>query len=465
MVMNKEQINTSPEYQYLQFVELKDFLLWDVKKYTKKFVSYSNKEFVYLQDHIEERSQKIKLSNYPKDDFGILGVNNEIGIFDAYIAKGSKINQPYKTLETDWLSYNPYRINVGSIGLKTKNHIGKYISPAYVVFSCKNSLLPEFLFKLFKTNNFNDLIKENTSGSVRQILSFTALKNIQIPLPSLQKQQEIVSSYNQKTIEAEVKEQKANQLEKSIDEYLIKELGIELPQGETKQDHFLKFVEFKDLSRWDSSFVIPTKTVFKSSYNPANLKELIVSFLKDESGKSLKINTSKQHPNDKIYYIGMDNVEKNTGNTFIREMLGINIKSQAVKVPKGFFIYGKLRPYLNKYWFNDNDDRDIVCSSEFFVFKIKENINQLYFKYFISSSAVQSQINHHYTGARMPRISPEIFQRIKIPLPPLPIQNQIADKISSVKQETKTLRNEAERLRAQAKEEFENEVFSKKLCN
>ena len=308
MVMNKEQINTSPEYQYLQFVELKDFLLWDVKKYTKKFVSYSNKEFVYLQDHIEERSQKIKLSNYPKDDFGILGVNNEIGIFDAYIAKGSKINQPYKKLETDWLAYNPYRINVGSIGLKTKNHIGKYISPAYVVFSCKNSLLPEFLFKLFKTNNFNDLIKENTSGSVRQILSFTALKNIQIPLPSLQKQQEIVSSYNQKTIEAEVKEQKANQLEKSIDEYLIKELGIELPQGETKQDHFLKFVEFKDLSRWDSSFVIPTKTVFKSSYNPANLKELIVSFLKDESGKSLKINTSKQHPNDKIYYINYNHI-------------------------------------------------------------------------------------------------------------------------------------------------------------
>ena len=97
---------------------------------------------------------------------------------------------------------------------------------------------------------------------------------------------------------------------------------------------------------------------------------------------------------------------------------GEQIKSQTVAIPKGYFIYGKLRPYLNKYWYNNTDLNNIVCSSELFVFKIKDNINSRYFELVLGSDIVQRQIADMASGARMPRINEEVFMNIRIPIPP-----------------------------------------------
>ena len=35
---------------------------------------------------------------------------------------GKEINQAYKKMELGWLAYNPYRINVGSIGIRQQEH-------------------------------------------------------------------------------------------------------------------------------------------------------------------------------------------------------------------------------------------------------------------------------------------------------------------------------------------------------
>ena len=139
---------------FLKFVLFSKFDLWDTKRYTSKSVN-SDFEVIKLSSCINEESKKYKLFLEEEKDFGILGVNNKTGIFDAYVQKGKDINQPYKKMEIGWIAYNPYRINVGSIGIRLEEHINEYISPAYVVFSCKENLLPEYLFLVFKTDIFN----------------------------------------------------------------------------------------------------------------------------------------------------------------------------------------------------------------------------------------------------------------------------------------------------------------------
>ena len=106
----------------------------------------------------------------------------------------------------------------------------------------------------------------------------------------------------------------------------------------------------------------------------------------------------------------MESVEKGSG-LLVEEkkVKGIEVKSQTVRVPYHYFLYGKLRPYLNKYWYNESKNDDIVCSSEFFVFSIKPEINESYFKYYLSSAAVQQQISNAFQGARMPRINERTF--------------------------------------------------------
>ena len=59
---------------------------------------------------------------------------------------------------------------------------------------------------LFRTDKFNELIRENTTGSVRQTLSFTSMGNIKSPLPPIEKQREIVEKYNAKIKLAEEQE-------------------------------------------------------------------------------------------------------------------------------------------------------------------------------------------------------------------------------------------------------------------
>jgi len=90
------------------------------------------------------------------------------------------------------LVYNPYRVNVGSIGIVDEEFDSMYISPAYVVFGVKEGLLNEYLYLVLSSDWFNPFLRAATSGSVRQNLTYDLLCELEIPLPDLDKQREIV---------------------------------------------------------------------------------------------------------------------------------------------------------------------------------------------------------------------------------------------------------------------------------
>ena len=271
---------------FLKFVPFSKFDLWDTKRYTSKLVN-SNFEVVKLSSCINEESNKYKLFLEEEKDFGILGVNNKTGIFDAYVQKGKDINQPYKKMEIGWIAYNPYRINVGSIGIRLKEHKNEYISPAYVVFSCKENILPEYLFLVFKTDTFNKVINENTTGSVRQNLSFDKLKDLEIPLPTLQEQQEIVEAYFSKINEANQLKLEANNIDQEIEKYFLNQLGLKELNLKEKVKGLLT-VDFKDLDRWDyfSGDYSVISQLKSSNYSLSKLGD-IYSFAKRSFNKKI----------------------------------------------------------------------------------------------------------------------------------------------------------------------------------
>ena len=106
--------------KFLKFISLNQIDYWDVKRYVLADIN-SNYPLVKLSTLIKERSERIKIFEEAEMLFNILGVNNKTGLFDAYSQLGKEINQPYKKVYNGDLAYNPYRINVGSIGLKTEN--------------------------------------------------------------------------------------------------------------------------------------------------------------------------------------------------------------------------------------------------------------------------------------------------------------------------------------------------------
>ena len=129
------------------------------------------------------------------DNLEFFGVSNEAGIIKTKYAAEDKA-EDYKIIEKDCFAYNPYRVNVGSIGLLNEDIKG-LISPAYVVFKPKKrSIKPDLLLKFLKSTEGLRQIKLYARGTVRQALRFEDLCKIELYLPDYDEQKNLISKLN-----------------------------------------------------------------------------------------------------------------------------------------------------------------------------------------------------------------------------------------------------------------------------
>ncbi|WP_421497823.1 restriction endonuclease subunit S [Flavobacterium columnare] len=443
--------------KYITFVPFANFNLWDTKRYTSKMIT-STFPIVSLESCIVEQNKKYKIFEEEEKEFGILGVNNKEGIFDAYTQKGKEINQPYKKMETGWLAYNPYRINVGSIGIKLKEHQNDYISPAYVVFSCNEKLLPEFLFFLFKTSVFNTVINESTTGSVRQNLTFETLKSIQIPLPTVEEQRKIIANFNTKQQIAKQQIEKVKSLEAEVESYLFEVLGISIEDDTKDKKKGFKLVQYKNVERWAVDHLnkySKMSFLFNGKYQPVKLKELILSYQYGLSEKA------------EVENIGIPMLRMN--NIFNSELDTKNLKyiKKTTSIDKYILNIGDIL-------FNRTNSKELVGKTAIFQEKdtftfasylirvvINQNIaDNFYINHLFNTSILQIQkdmVSRQITGQA--NINAQEMQDFLFPLPPIEIQKQIASHINSIKAQIRELTQLSAKNKEEAIVEFEKEIF------
>jgi len=347
----------------------------------------------------------------------------------------------------------------GAMGIVPEELNGAIVTHDFPLFDIDlQRINPQFLLLITTTAPFMQFAQSCSSGTTnRQRINVDKFLQQRIPLPSIEEQNYLVEKYNGIIRKAEQCEQTATRLPQTINEYLRKTLRYSIDVVPSEKG--LKFIRFKDISRWDYQYYNAKKHI-NSYHKLVTLNRLISRFLVDANGLSLRCNTSDT-PRQAFTYIGMENVEKDTGRLLsANQAYGNEIKSQSLRVPEGFILYGKLRPYLNKYWLNIGDWDNIVCSSEFFVFDINDDILKEYFICMLASDFVQEQICDATSGARMPRINEATFRNIVIPFPPLSVQQEIAAHVSEERAKAKALREEATRLRHKAIAEFERQIFA-----
>lgn len=432
--MNKEQINISQEYQYLQFVDFRDLGFWDAKSYAKNSLVSGKYELVKITKLLKKQRSKIEIQNdqiYKQLTVRLYG--NGVILRKEEFGKNIKTKNQY-IAKSGQLVFSRIDARSGAFGIVPDSLDGAIVTNDFPVYSINNDVaLSDYLRLIISSPSFTEICKSKSSGTTGRLrMSEIDFENIKVPQPPLPKQQELVAAYNQKTIEAATKEQKANQLEKSIDEYLIEELGIELPQEEAKQNHFLKLVEFKDLSEWD----VWNKPNKERSYKYKTIR--IDESLEKIKSKVLKLQTKEFKAVGEIPIISQEK-------DFISGYTSKNIEVVG-KEDLPLIVYGD-HSQIKKLI----DFEFVVGADGVKLLKPIKDFDPLYFLYFLET--IKFNTSQKYTRHF------KFLKKELIPLPPLPIQNQIADKISSIKQEIKTLRNEAEKLKTQAKEEFENEVF------
>lgn len=266
---------------------------WDVKQF---FLTQIKSRYVVeeLGKHLIHQQEKIQLSDYPDKDFIILGVSNKIGMFDASTEKGKKIKQKYHLVKDNWIAYNPYRVNVGSIGIKTPDLKGEYISPAYVVFSCKDTLLPEFLWLMMKSQYFNTLIRDSTTGSVRQTLRFEKLATIKAPIPAIEEQKEILKAYQATLSEADNNIAKGNNFSDGLlfdIQSEVSDLSKQEPPKISAAESIMQIIPFTSTQRWEVGYILKEGRL-DNVYGSFKCKGYSINDLQTESLFGLSVKAS-----------------------------------------------------------------------------------------------------------------------------------------------------------------------------
>jgi len=121
-------------------------------------------------------------------------------------------------------------------------------------------------------------------------------------------------------------------------------------------------------------------------------------------------------------YLELEDLESGTGRILNRRNT-MEVVSDVTVFKKGDVLFGKLRPYLEKYYVAEFDGK---CTGEILAFK-PERIESRFLFYCLASSWLVERCNMLAYGAKMPRVNwPTQLAQFNLPIPPLPEQQRIA---------------------------------------
>ncbi len=176
----------------INFSELEDRL--DVNYYFFKNNSGELlKKFEPLGEKIKDKSKRFLPKNDDELDieYRVLSVTNNEGVIFNEFRKGEEFTSSYKIVKKGNIAYNPYRVNVGSIGIVSEELDKSFVSPAYVVFDI-DGIDSEFFIQLIKSPFYKMYIDIITTGSIRDNLSLDLLRTLKFPKVNKSEQSEIL---------------------------------------------------------------------------------------------------------------------------------------------------------------------------------------------------------------------------------------------------------------------------------
>lgn len=216
----------------------------------------------------------------------------------------------------------------------------------------------------------------------------------------------------------------------------------------------------KILSTWDQAIAITEKLLANSQQQKKALMQQLLSGKKRFPGFSekwtdlrvddfidlgkLKFNPKKS--SDVHECIELEHIEQESGRLSGR-LLTKNSMSHKNHFGRSDVLFGKLRPYLRKYWYSD---RVGVCSTEIWVFHSKDSIDSMYLFQLVQSDQFIDCANIS-SGTHMPRADWGVVRSERFKLPSLPEQQQIASILSSADREIELFQQKIEHLKQEKK--------------
>ena len=175
----------------------------------------NQKEYKRLGDYIREvnvRNRELKVTN-------LLGMSISKKFIPSIANTIGTDMSTYKIIKRNQFAYVPVTSRNGekiTIALLDSDDEA-IISQAYTVFEIVNQeqLLPEYLMMWFRRPEFDRYARFHSHGSAREVFDWDELCEVQLPVPSIVRQREIVAEYETLMLRVRLNEQMIARLEET----------------------------------------------------------------------------------------------------------------------------------------------------------------------------------------------------------------------------------------------------------
>lgn len=381
-----------------------------------------------------------------------------------------------------WAKITPCMQNAKSaIAKKLINGYGCGSTEFFVIRSKdKSVVLQEYLLFLLRDERILKTAMNYFGGSAgQQRVSPLFLKTFNVPLPEIEEQKRYCELLKNAQILKRQKEQQAEDILNSIDDYLLGELGIELPEMDLQKIQDRVFiVRFGEIcnGRFDPKlYSIPVKQLKQSLYLSPFDKQPLKYYIKNNcSGEWGKDESEEVDDNkytkclviratefDNTYNLRLDNSRVKYRWIENSKLSRMNIQPNDLLIEKSGG--SEDQPVGRISILTDEILKGNQIAYSNFIHKIiVDGINPMYLYFYLRTmynikitDSMQSQTN----GIRN-LIMQEYFDQI-IVVPPLQKQQEIVNRIMAMRQQAKSLQEEGKEILKQAKQKVESMIICK----
>lgn len=320
-----------------------------------------------------------------------------------------------------------------------------------------SKVLPDYLFAYTQLSPYKKWIKAIQRPSAQPNINAEEFQSLEIPLPDMPIQKKIVKHINDAYIQKQEKETEAQKLLNSIDEYILTELGVSVPETDTTLRSRIFFVNKKNISsRLNPGLYKNSLRLISDRYD-----NIPLSYLAYINPTTIFHNATEETP---ISFIPMESIDEEYSEiigymrTTVRESPGYT------RFQEGDLLWAKITPCMEngKSIIAKNLVNGYGCgSTEYHIIRPKNSKLMIEFIHLLLHMKIVRQTAVFYFGgsAGQQRVASDFLEKFNVPLPPIFKQQEIVKHILDIKMQAKSLKEEGNRILNNAKREIEKQLI------
>lgn len=329
-------------------------------------------------------------------------------------------------------------------------------------------ILPNYLFAYTQLRPYKEWVNAIQRPSAQPNINAEEYQSLEIPLPNLSKQQEIVDYINAAYAQKQAKEVEAQQLLDSIDDYLLRELGINVIESSDNTDSVVDRIFIKNLrglerDRLDSNYYDNKYNTLIHSIRKGIYPLYILGDSNITSFLSVGQTPKSEYYSDTETDFPIIKAGSYTGSEIDLSKVAFTINKQSYTIKKGdIFILSAAHQaeYIAKQicYLHDTPKPNTSFVGELLCVRASEIVNSMYLYSVLSTKVYKTLLNREKRGQTSHLYAQDVKQ-IFVPIPPIEKQNCIAKHIEELRTRAKALQAEGKVILEDAKRKVEQMII------